>query len=99
MDVAWTWGGKYVGWIEEGGLFARDGRHVGEFRKENCFDENGHYIGELKDGRLITSEIKKETHSSPGFWPNHGAVPGPAAQPADEAPRELPEGFEDFPVG
>ena len=73
MDVVWTWGGKYFGWIEQGGLFARDGRHVGEFRKENVFGENGNYLGELREGRLITSEIKKETHSSVGFWPNHNA--------------------------
>lgn len=97
MDVAWTWGGRYFGWIEEGGLFARDGRHVGEFRKENVFGENGHYLGELREGRLITSEIKKETHSSVGFWPNHNADGGPATVPADEAPRELPDGYQDFP--
>jgi hypothetical protein len=97
MDVVRTWSGKYFGWIDEGGLFARDGRHVGEFRKENVFGENGHYLGELREGRLITSEIKKETHSSVGFWPNHNAVPGPASPPADEPPRDLPAGYEDFP--
>jgi hypothetical protein len=97
MDAVWTWGGKYFGWIEQGGLFARDGRHVGEFRKENVFGENGNYLGELRDGRLITSEIKKETHSSVGFWPNHNAEGAPASVPADEAPRELSDGYEDFP--
>jgi 4-fold beta flower protein len=50
MDVVRTWSGRYFGWIEEGGLFARDGRHVGEFRKENVFGENGNYLGELRDG-------------------------------------------------
>ena len=85
MDVVRTWGGKYFGWIDEGGLFARDGRHVGEFRKENVFGENGNYLGELRDGRLITSEIKKETHSSVGFWPNHNAAPGPASPPGRRA--------------
>jgi hypothetical protein len=79
-------------------LFARDGRHVGEFRKENVFDENGHYLGELREGRLITSEIKKDTHSSVGFWPNHNATGGPTAVPADEPPRDLPSGYEDFPA-
>jgi hypothetical protein len=98
MDVVRTWGGKYFGWIEDGGLFARDGRHVGEFRKENVFGENGHYLGELREGRLITSAIKKETHSSVGFWPNHNAAPGPSAVPADEPPRDLPSGYEDFPA-
>lgn len=97
MDVVRTWGGKYFGWIEQGGLFARDGRHVGEFRKENVFGENGHYLGELRDGRLITNSIKKDTHSSVGFWPNHNAGGGPAAAPGDEAARELPSGCEDFP--
>jgi hypothetical protein len=98
MDVVRTWGGKYFGWIEDGGLFARDGRHVGEFRKEIIFGENGNYLGELRDGRLITSEIRKETHSSPGFWPNHNAGGGPAVVPADEAPIDLPDGYEDFPA-
>jgi hypothetical protein len=96
MDVVRTWGGKYFGWIEEGGLFTRDGRHVGEFRKENVFGENGHYLGELREGRLITSEIKKDTHSSVGFWPNHNPGGGPAAPPADEPGWELPAGYEDF---
>jgi hypothetical protein len=97
MELARTWSGKYFGWIEEGGLFARDGRHVGEFRKENVFGENGNYLGELREGRLITSEIKKATHSSVGFWPNHNAGGGPSTAPGDEAPREMPDGYEDFP--
>jgi len=97
MDVVRTWGGKYFGWIDGGGLFARDGRHVGEFRKENVFGENGNYLGELRDGRLITTAIKKETHSSVGFWPNHNAGAGPAAVPADEPGREVPDGCEEFP--
>jgi hypothetical protein len=97
MDVVRTWGGKYFGWIEQGGLFARDGRHVGEFRKENVFGENGNYLGELREGRLIASEIKRETHSSVGFWPNHNTDGGPGTVPADETARDLPEGFVDFP--
>lgn len=96
MDIARTWSGKYFGWIDEGGLFAHNGQHVGEFRKENIFSENGNYIGELMDGRLITNEMKKLTHSSPGFWPNHQSSKGPAAAPTDEDARPFPAGFEDF---
>lgn len=96
MDVVRTWGGKYFGWIEEGGLFTGEGRHVGEFRKENVFSENGHYLGELREGRLITSEIKRETHSSLGFWPNHVEGRGPASEPAEEPARDLPAGYVDF---
>jgi hypothetical protein len=97
MDFVRTWSGKYFGWIVEGGLFTADGRHVGEFRKDNVFSENGVYMGELRDGRLITNPFKRETHSSLGFWPNHNIEGAPSARPADEAPRDLPEGHEDFP--
>ena len=69
MDLVCTWDGKYFGWIDSGGLFTADGRHVGEFRKENIFSENGLYLGELMQGRLITDSLKKETHTSLGFWP------------------------------
>lgn len=96
MDIVRTWSGKYFGWIDETGLFDRDGRHVGEFRKENIFSENGNYIGEVQDGRLLADEMKKLTHSSPGFWPNHHTSQGPATVPADEDPRPLPSGFVDF---
>jgi hypothetical protein len=98
MNIVWTWSGKYFGWIDEGGLFASDGRHVGEFRKENIFSENGNYIGELQDGRLLASEMKKLTHSSPGFWPNHQSSQGPTTPPADEPAKQLPDGFEDFAI-
>jgi len=98
MDVVRTWDGKYFGWIDGGGLFAADGRHVGEFRKENVFSENGNYIGELMDGRLIASEIKKETHSSVRFWPTANPEAVPSQRPADETPRDLPAGYVPFPT-
>jgi hypothetical protein len=96
MDPVCTWDGKYFGWIESGGLFAADGRHVGEFRKENIFSENGNYLGELMQGRLITNSLKKETHTSPGFWPTANPDGAPRERPADEAPREMPDGYEPF---
>lgn len=96
MNVVRTWGGRYFGWIEEGGLFTHDGRHIGEFRKENVFSENGHYLGELREGRLITNEMKRETHSSVGFWPNHQEGGGPSPVPADEPANDFPAGYVDF---
>ena len=98
MEFVRTWDGKYFGWVDGGGLFTADGRHVGEFRKENVFSENGHYLGELMDGRLVTCDIKKATHSSVGFWPTSNPDGAPKQPPADEAPRELPNGCEPFPV-
>jgi hypothetical protein len=98
MEIVRTWDGKYFGWIDSGGLFSADGRHVGEFRKENVFSENGLYIGELKDGRLITNDIKKETHSSVGFWPSPNPDAAPEQRPSDEPPRDLPDGYEAFPA-
>ena len=97
MESVRTWDGKYFGWIDAGGLFTADGRHVGEFRKENLFSENGVYLGELMDGRLVTNTLKKETHSSVGFWPTANPDGVPEERPADEAPRDLPAGYEPFP--
>jgi hypothetical protein len=98
MDLVCTWDGKYFGWIDSGGLFAADGRHVGEFRKENIFSENGLYLGELMRGRLITNSLKKETHTSLGFWPTANPDAAPSDRPADEAPREMLSGHEAFPA-
>jgi hypothetical protein len=98
MDLVCTWDGKYFGWIESGGLFAADGRHIGEFRKENIFSENGLYLGELMQGRLITNSLKKETHTSAGFWPTANPDAAPRSRPADEAPREMLSGHEAFPA-
>jgi hypothetical protein len=98
MDLVCTWDGRYFGWIDSGGLFAADGRHVGEFRKENVFSENGLYLGELMQGRLITNSLKKETHTSPGFWPTANPDAAPREKPADESPREMLPGYEPFPT-
>ena len=98
MDLVRTWDGKYFGWIDSGGLFAADGRHVGEFRKENIFSENGLYLGELMQGRLITNSLKKETHTSPGFWPTANPDAAPRERPADETPHEMLSEFEAFPA-
>ncbi len=97
MDVVHTWKGKYFGWIDSSGLFAADGRHVGEFRKENVFSENGLYLGELMEGRLITNSLKKDTHTSPGFWPTANPDGAPLHRPADETPRKMLDGYEPFP--
>ena len=69
-----------------------------EFRKENIFSENGNYLGELMQGRLITNSLKKDTHTSPGFWPTANPDGAPRMRPADEASRELPDGYELFPA-
>lgn len=97
MDPVCTWDGKYFGWIDSGGLFAADGRHVGEFRKENIFSENGNYLGELLQGPLITNSLKKDTHTSPGFWPTANPDGAPHSRPVDETARDMLDGYEPFP--
>jgi hypothetical protein len=95
MQPAQNWSGKFLGWINDDGLFARDGRHVGQIYRGLVYAENGHYLGELRDGRLITDVLRKDTHRWYGFFANPELTKGSEAR--DGAPRSLPDGYEDFP--
>ena len=97
MDVVTNWGGQCFGWVGDDGLFDTNGRHVGQFYRGIIYAEAGHYLGELRDGRLITDSNKKDTHSWYGFVPNPEPTLGPKDGLKDQPPREMPEGFEDFP--
>lgn len=97
MQAVQTWGGRFFGWIDEDGLFTRDGRHVGQIYRGIVYAENGHYVGELRDGRLITDVLRKDTHRWYGFFANPELTTGPDDQIIDVAGLPLPEGFEDFP--
>lgn len=97
MNSIQTWGGKFAGWIDEDGLFSRDGRHVGQIYRGVVYAENGHYIGELREGRLITDVLRKDTHRWYGFFANPELNRGPEDQIKDSAALPLPEGYEDFP--
>src|SRR5689334_8996001 len=45
MRAIRSWKGSFVGWIDNDGLFARDGRHVGQIYRGVVYAENGHYLG------------------------------------------------------
>ena len=97
MDTIRTWSGKFFGWIDDDGLFARDGRHVGQIYRGIVYAENGHYLGELREGRLITHVLRKDTHRWYGFFANPELTKGPEEQVQDGSPLPLPDGYEDFP--
>lgn len=97
MRPVWTWSGRFFGWIDDDGLFARDGRHVGQIYRDTVYAENGHYLGELPDGRLITHLLRKETHRWYGFFANPELKKGVEEGIAEGAALPMLDGYEDFP--
>lgn len=97
MKTIRTWRGKVFGWTDDDGLFAKNGRHVGQLYRGIVYAENGNYIGELRDGRLITDVLRKETHRWYGFFANPNIIKGPDDDTADEAALPMPDGYEEFP--
>jgi len=95
MEAIRTWSGKFFGWIDDDGLFARDGRHVGQIYRGIVYAESGHYLGELREGRLITDVLRKDTHRWYGFFANPERITGEPS--SDEEPLAIPDGYEDFP--
>jgi hypothetical protein len=95
MRAIRSWKGNFVGWIDNDGLFARDGRHVGQIYRGVVYAENGHYLGELRENRLITNVQRKDTHRWYGFFANPELVHGEPV--ADEKSLVMPQGYEDFP--
>jgi hypothetical protein len=95
MQAIRTWSGKFFGWIDDDGLFSRDGRHVGQLYRGIVYAESGHYLGELREDRLITDVLRKDTHRWYGFFANPERITGHAV--ADGEPLAMPDGYEDFP--
>lgn len=98
MQAIRTWGGKFFGWTDDDGLFTRSGRHVGQVYRGVVYAENGNYMGELRDGRLITDVLRKDTHRWYGFFANPEPLKGPETDISDASALPLPEGYEDFPT-
>lgn len=98
MQAISTWGGKFFGWTDDDGLFTRNGRHVGQVYRGVVYAENGNYMGELREGRLITDVLRKDTHRWYGFFANPDLLQGPEADIADIPALPLPDGHEDFPA-
>lgn len=92
-----TWGGRFFGWIDDDGLFARDGRHVGQIYRGIVYAENGHYVGELRDDRLITDVLRKDTHRWYGFFANPELTKGSEDEMVGAPALPMPQGYEDFP--
>lgn len=97
MQPIWTWTGRFFGWIDNGGLFARDGRHVGQIYRGVVYAESGHYLGELHEGRLITNVLRKDTHRWYGFFANPVPTKGSETGIMDDTALPMPDGYEDFP--
>jgi hypothetical protein len=97
MQPVQTWGGRFFGWINEDGLFARDGKHVGQIYRGIVYAENGHYLGELRDGRLITDVLRKDTHRWYGFFANPELTKGLEDDMRGASALPMPQGYEDFP--
>jgi hypothetical protein len=98
MQPVQTWGGRFYGWIDEDGLFARDGRHVGQIYRGIVYAENGHYLGELREGRLITDVLRKDTHRWYGFFANPELMRGPEDDMKGGPALPIPNGYEDFQI-
>jgi sporulation protein YlmC with PRC-barrel domain len=96
-DGILTWDGKYFGWIEDDDLFTKDGRHVGQLRGVELFATDGRYLGELRDYRLVT-RIDKKGKKELGFAPLRFRMSVPMLSPAEERSRDMPSGYEDFPL-
>jgi hypothetical protein len=95
MNSVKAWSGKFVGWIDDDGLFARDGRHMGQIYRGIVYAESGHYLGEMREGRLITNVLRKDTHRWYGFFANPTLTKGDMV--GDDQPLAMPDGYEDFP--
>jgi hypothetical protein len=95
MEAIRTWTGRFFGWIDDDGLFSHDGRHVGQVYRGIVYAENGHYLGELRESRLITNIMRKDTHRWYGFFANPEIMHGELA--CDSQPLPMPTGYEDFP--
>ena len=94
MEAIRTWNGRFFGWIDNDGLFDSAGRHVGQIYRGIVYAENGHYLGEVREGRLITDILRKETHRWYGFFANPERILGDVA--ADIEPMVMPAGYEEF---
>src|SRR5688500_7367982 len=97
MEPVQTWSGRFFGWIDNDGLFTRDGRHIGQIYRGIVYAENGHYLGELREGRLITDVLRKDTHRWYGFFANPELCKGAGDQSKDSPALPFPDGYEDFP--
>lgn len=95
METIRTQGGKFYGWTTQDGLFNREGQHVGQIYRGIVYDEAGLYLGELREGRLITDILRKDTHRWYGYFANNELTIGNIE--ADGQSRPMPNGYEEFP--
>lgn len=90
----WAWGGKFIGYEQDGILYKHTGEPIGKFYGEELYDFNGKYIGEIKnDKRLIVNLGKKGHVKSCTSKPcSHSAI----APYCDYASYAMYAGYEDF---
>ena len=53
MNHYWAWGGKYIGFSEDGYLFSKRGTSIGYINGDEVFDFSGHYLCDIMEDRLI----------------------------------------------
>lgn len=92
----WNWSGRYIGYRTSDCLFSFDGRQIGYFAEgDEVYGCAGEYMGEVRgDSRLITNLSKKA-------WSRRTVIPrafksSPGHHDLD--PKEMLEGFKDFPA-
>ena len=96
MNLLWTWGGIFFGYIEGENLWTCDGRHVGKLRCATIFGADGHYLGELRNRNRLISQVGEQTQSIPAFTPFRARLPGIRRANAECYP--MPETHVDFPL-
>ncbi len=95
MNLVWTWGGIFFGYLEGENLWTCDGKHVGKLRRGTIFGADGRYLGELKSGNRLIRQVGEQTQSIPAFIPYTTRLP--ITRYAIAAPYPIPAGHEDFP--
>ncbi|SHL90626.1 hypothetical protein SAMN05720470_12510 [Fibrobacter sp. UWOV1] len=58
MNLYWAWGGKYIGFSEDGYLYSKRGTPIGYISGNEIFDFSGDYLCDIKDNRLIVKTGK-----------------------------------------
>jgi hypothetical protein len=94
MKHVWTWGGTYIGYIDEERLFAHSGTQAGQLDGDDIYGADGQYLGEVtSDDRLIT-DLSKRSNTCDAFEPAKVASVLPFINYVGYA---MYDGHEDFP--
>ncbi len=96
MNLVWTWGGLFFGYLEGENLWTCEGKHIGKLRHEVVYGPDGRYLGELKQGSRLLRQIGPQPQCIPAFTPYATRPPGTRYPCITGSP--LPADHEDFPA-